>query len=75
MLPQLRVECLGRYVCLGTLAVWLHSLSYGTWLDINLFYSLAIVLGMREDPVFPAAREAARADSARAGAETAEVTA
>jgi hypothetical protein len=59
MLPQLRAECLGRYACLGTLAVWAHSLSYGTWLDINLFYALAIVLGMREDPIFSQAHPGA----------------
>ncbi len=47
MLPQLRRDCLGRYVCVGTLAVWLHSISYGTWLDVNFFYPLALVVALR----------------------------
>lgn len=48
MLPQLRKECIGRYVCIATIAVWIHSVSYGNWLDLSFFYPLGIVMAMRE---------------------------
>jgi len=52
MIPQLRHECLGRYVSVAAVGVWTHSLSYGTWLDLNFFYTWAVVIALR-DEVWP----------------------
>jgi len=48
MLPQLRKECLGRYICVAAVGVWLHSISYGTWLDLSFFYPVGLAMGLRE---------------------------
>lgn len=48
MLPLLRKECLGRYVCVAAVGVWVHSFSYGTWLDLSFLYPLGLAMGLRE---------------------------